>query len=182
MTGQKVGQLARYTIDGMLDDWGVDISVPAADRRGYLDTHVPSGSTVQAVTEDNADKYREWTKVEPQWSHYNHCDAEALYFDNDHTYVYVAVVTGLRKEGYDPPGNPVNGDDHHAFMPGDIGISADREARCATRNPRADSCCFRLYGKFVDRCRGCRGYGGNGILVAVDVDHIAGTKIFEEGR
>ncbi len=114
-----------YTIDGMLDDWGVDISVPGADRSGYLDTHLPTGSTVHAATEDNADTYREWTKVEPQWSHYNHCDAEALYLDNDHTYLYVAVVTGLRKEGYDPPGNPVNGDDHHAFKPGDIGIDTD---------------------------------------------------------
>lgn len=119
-----------YTVDGQLDDWGVDLksSNPDAARKGYLDSHLPSGSSVQVVHEDNADKYAEWTEVVPLWSYHNYFDAEAMYFDNDSKYAYIAVVTGLPKAGNDPPGNPIGGDMDYAFKPGDIAIKTKNDA------------------------------------------------------
>lgn len=55
---------AAYTIDGMISqDWGVDLS--AASSKGYLDTHRPSGATVDVATEDNTDAATPFTQVFP---------------------------------------------------------------------------------------------------------------------
>ena len=119
-----------YVIDGDVSDWGIDLS--DASSKGYLDTHLPSGGLdIDYVTEDNAstainpDRGDYWWKVGPLWSVYNYFDAEAIYFDNDSNYAYIAIIQGLPKAGDDPPGNPVDGDDSYAFKPGDIAIDAD---------------------------------------------------------
>ena len=107
-----------YTIDGNLDDWGIDLSASGADIMHYLDNNLPSGGLdIDYVTEDNADEYNEWTKVGPLWSYYNYFDVEAIYFDNDALYAYIAIVTGLPSEGYELQGNQ--------WTPGDIAIDAD---------------------------------------------------------
>ncbi len=116
---------SAYTIDGSLTDWNINLS--AALNKGYLDTHLPSGGLdIDYTTEDNADTKSTWTNVGPGYSYYNKFDAEALYFDNDSDNAYIAIITGLRKEGVNPPGNsyPPDGD-AHKFKPGDIGIDVD---------------------------------------------------------
>ena len=115
-----------YVIDGKVSDWGINLS--AASSKGYLDTHLPSGGLdIDYTTEDNADKYHKWTKVGPLYSYKNYFDAEAIYFDNDQYYAYIAIIQGLPKTGNDPPGNPVDDDDSYAFKPGDIAIDADND-------------------------------------------------------
>lgn len=101
--------IAGFIIDGNVDDWGIDLS--AATSSGYLDDHRPSG--VFSVTEDNTDAAQGWYQVGPGWSRGNYFDAEALYFTNDSTYAYVALIQGLPIEGYTLPGNPL-------YLPGDL--------------------------------------------------------------
>ncbi|MEA3416336.1 MAG: PEP-CTERM sorting domain-containing protein [Thermodesulfobacteriota bacterium] len=106
-----------YIINGDVSDWGINLSL--ATSRGYLDTNLPSGGLdIDYTTEDNADTNSEWTEVGPLWSYYNLFDAEAMYFDNDHYYAYIAIIQGLPKGGETGPGNPW-------FLPGDIAIDAD---------------------------------------------------------
>jgi len=115
-----------YTIDGKVNDWGINLYASGAEKKPYLDNHLPSGGLdIDVVTEDNADKYTEWTRVYPLYSWYNYFDAEAMYFDNDQTYAYIAIITGLPKQGYDPPGNTAYGNPYYKFKPGDIAIDAD---------------------------------------------------------
>jgi hypothetical protein len=96
-----------YVIDGSVSDWGIDLS--AAVNTGYLDTHVPTGANVDYVTEDNTDVNAWWFQVGPGWSNGNTYDAEAMYFDNDGTKGYIAIITGLPEVGAE-------------WGPGDIGI------------------------------------------------------------
>ncbi len=115
-----------YTIDGQVNDWGVNLSAAGADKKPYLNTNLPSGGlNINVVTEDNADEDSRWTLVGPLYSYYNYFDAEAMYFDNDQTHAYIAIVTGLPQAGYDPPGNTAYGNPYYKFKPGDIAIDAD---------------------------------------------------------
>lgn len=95
-----------YTIDGNVGDWGIDLSL-ALDA-GYLDTNKPGGN-VDVVTEDNTDIDDGWFQVGPGWSNDNSYDAEAMYFDNDETYGYIAIITGVASDA--------------TWAPGDIGIN-----------------------------------------------------------
>jgi len=113
-----------YVIDGKVSDWGINLS--AASSKGYFDTHLPSGGLdIDYTTEDNADNKDGWQYVEPGWTYQNYFDAEAIYFDNDHYYAYIAIIQGLPKTGYDPPGNYAYGTWYYKFKPGDIAIDAD---------------------------------------------------------
>jgi len=92
-----------YVIDGNVSDWGIDLSVAASSNKGYLDTHLPISPTVRYVTEDNTDNNSGWFQVGPGWSNGNTYDAEAMYFDYDNTYAYIAIITGLKQsDTYDP--------------------------------------------------------------------------------
>ncbi len=108
-----------YNIDGYLTDWKVDLS--SANNKGYLDTHLPSGGLdIDVATEDNTDASYGWRQVYPGWSYENKFDVEAIYFDNDATNAYIAIVTGLPKSGssgWDPGdiGIDVNGDNIYEF-------------------------------------------------------------------
>ena len=110
-----------YVIDGDVSDWGIDLSIDDAYDQGYLNTHLPSGGwDIDYVTEDNADINKNpardyWWEVGPGWSWYNYFDVEAIYFDNDSNYAYVAIIQGL----------PKSGDDRYRFKPGDIAIDVD---------------------------------------------------------
>ena len=103
-------------VDGSVADWGIDLS--EATSAGYLDTHKPSGGF--SVTEDNTDAAHGWFQVGPGWSNGNYFDAEALYFTNDSTYAYFALVHGLPIEGVRAPGNPL-------YLPGDIAFDIDQD-------------------------------------------------------
>ena len=123
-----------YIIDGSLNDWGIDLFAPGADQQNYLDNHLPSGGLdIDYVTEDNAstainpDRGDYWWKVGPLWSVYNYFDAEAIYFDNDQYYAYIAIIQGLPEAGYDPPENYAHGTWYYKFKPGDIAIDADND-------------------------------------------------------
>ena len=77
----------------------------AASSKGYLNSHLPSGGLdIDYITEDNAYNGGGWQYVEPGWTYQNYFDAEAIYFDNDQDYAYIAIIQGLLEEGYDPPG------------------------------------------------------------------------------
>ncbi len=99
-----------YVIDGNVNDWGIDLASavnggsgtkPSATYvNGYLDNNLPSGGNdIDYWTEDNADKNSSgWIFVGPGYTHNsNTYDAEAIYFDNDATYAYIAIVTGLSR-------------------------------------------------------------------------------------
>ncbi len=107
-----------YIIDGLVDDWGIDLM--SANDIGYLDTNLPSGGLdIDYITEDNADNSLGWQKVGPGYSYNgNGFDTEAIYFDNDENYAYIAIIQGLSIDGAYVPHNPW-------LMPGDIGIDTD---------------------------------------------------------
>lgn len=111
--------VSAYVIDGLVNDWGINLS--QANNRGYLDTHLASGGRdIDIVTEDNTDAAHQWVQVYPGWSYANNFDAEAMYFDNDDTYAYLAVITGLPINGYQVSGQP-------NFRPGDIGFDLNND-------------------------------------------------------
>ncbi len=109
---------AYYTIDGLVDDWGINLNngdyhyrgygyklpngnTPEGYTNGYLDDNLPSGGNdIDYWTEDNANADSQYTRVNtrvhPGYTHYNNqYDAEAIYFDNDANYAYIALITGL---------------------------------------------------------------------------------------
>ena len=121
-----------YLIDGNVSDWGIDLG--AASSKGYLNSHLPSsGLDIDYTIEDNAStainpaREDHWWKVGPLWSWYNYFDAEAIYFDNDQTNAYIAIIHGLPKGGCNPPGNYAYGTWYYKFKPGDIAIDADND-------------------------------------------------------
>ncbi len=89
------GHAQAYVVDGSVSDWGVSLSGAAALVQGYLDTNKPTGTTVDVVTEDNASTSTGWLNIGPGWTSGNTYDAEAMYMDNDHANLYLAIVTGL---------------------------------------------------------------------------------------
>ncbi len=98
---------AFYVIDGNVDDWGIDLS--QATNQGYLDTHLPTGGyNIDVLTEDNADvNSPNNTYVGPGYTTGNTYDAEAIYFDNDADYLYIAVITGLPATGTSYPAGDI---------------------------------------------------------------------------
>jgi len=142
LMGLGITPARAYTIDGLLGDWGVELSNPQALIRGYLNNHLPSGGLDidYLPTEDNAGSKDEsgndlpsgfytvgpgstyrgtFTKNGNTYTdNGNEFDVEAIYFDNDQYNAYIAVVQGLPITGATAPGNPW-------FLPGDIAIDAD---------------------------------------------------------
>jgi len=109
-----------YNIDGDVSDWGIDLSL--AEYMFYLDTHTPSGVNVDYVTEDNTDIHHGWVEVGPGWSYKNKYDVEAIYFDNDSTYLYIAIITGFPEAGLRS-----NDWNNPHFEAGDIAIDIDND-------------------------------------------------------
>ena len=102
----------KYSIDGDISDWGIDLS--SATSLKYLDYNKPSLPEENIFTEDNDDNNKnKWREVSPGWSIQNKYDAEAIYFDNDDQYGYIAIITGMASSGWGEYG------------PGDIGIDVD---------------------------------------------------------
>lgn len=99
----SMGVPIGYVIDGDVSDWGIDLF--AASSKGYLNSHLPSGGLdIDYITEDNAYNGGGWQYVGPGWTYQNYFDAEAIYFDNDQDYAYIAIIQGLPEAGCDPPG------------------------------------------------------------------------------
>ncbi len=105
----------KYAIDGDISDWGIDLS--SAMSRYYLDNNKPSLPEENIFTEDNDDTSGDSRQVGPGYSSGNEYDAEAIYFDNDDQYGYIAIITGMPKAGWDYY--------WWNFGPGDIGIDVD---------------------------------------------------------
>ena len=103
-----------YVIDGKVSDWEIDLLASGADKKEYLDDNLPSGGwDIDYITEDNADVHSSGLiYVGPGYSIQNLFDVEAIYFDNDSNYAYVAIIHGL----------PESGDPYYGFKPGDIAI------------------------------------------------------------
>ena len=121
------GALHAYVIDGLvMNDWGINLT--EAVTKGYLDAHTPTaGNDIDFITEDNADATRNtalwhgYWQVGPQYSAGNMCDAEALYFDNDATNAYIAIIQGLPFAGAATPA----GSSPSYIWPGDIALNTD---------------------------------------------------------
>lgn len=119
-----VSSAGAYTIDGYIDDWGINLFAPGADVIGYLDDQIPSGGLdIDYIASDDADGSQEWWwNLIPGGSYYNYYDTEAIYFDNDLEFAYVAVVQGMPEAGHDIPGST-----YPLFLPGDIAIDVGRD-------------------------------------------------------
>jgi len=116
----SMGVPIGYVIDGDVSDWGIDLF--AASSKGYLNSHLPSGGLdIDYITEDNAYNGGGWQYVGPGWTYQNCFDAEAIYFDNDQDYAYIAIIQGLPITGGTASGNPW-------FYPGDIAIDVDGDS------------------------------------------------------
>ncbi|MBP7088520.1 MAG: PEP-CTERM sorting domain-containing protein [Candidatus Omnitrophica bacterium] len=109
-------QALAYNIDGLVSvsEWGVDLN--SATNRYYLDNNLPTNPRVDVAHDDNTDQYDSWEYVEPGYSDYNYFDAEAMYFDNDGSNIYIAIIQGLPSGG------------HNNLLSGDIGISVDGDS------------------------------------------------------
>ena len=82
---------AFYSIDGDVSDWGINLN--EASYAGYLNTNTPSGVNVDYATDDH-------------WGGYSNVfDVEAIYFDNDADYAYMAIITGLPQNYGIKPGD-----------------------------------------------------------------------------
>ncbi len=106
------GPAFAYSIDGSVADWGINLS--AASTIGYLNTHLPSGGNDidYGTPEDNANASSPVnTYVGPGYTTGNAYDAEALYFDNDANYAYIALISGTKP--------------NDTYTPGDILIDTD---------------------------------------------------------
>jgi hypothetical protein len=126
----------KYTIDGDLSDWGVDLSQDWSQNSTWL-----PNSGVSFVVEDNRDPRHGvlpygvhirgkgssyFPYEEPKIKHENgnwvtepyggeHYDMEALYFDEDASCIYVALITSEEQDG--------QGD----LRPGDLALDLDRD-------------------------------------------------------
>jgi len=110
-----------YTIDGDLDDWGINLS----EDWSVKETWVPSSSTADWIVEDNIDPrwsssytgvhikghgalyddYEELKIIAWNGGEYispsggEHYDIEAMYFDSDASNAYFAIVTSYSEYG-----------------------------------------------------------------------------------
>jgi len=110
------GTASAYVVDGLVNDWlPAGSSLSAAATLGYLDqtANKPTGPTVNVVTEDNAVATNpNQVQIFPGWTGgRNLYDVEAMYFDNDATRGYIAIIAGL----------PWNAE----YGPGDIAINVN---------------------------------------------------------
>jgi len=83
-----------YTIDGDVGDWGIDLNLAGTD--GYLNDVSPTSQTADYFREDYVrpeDGY-----LGPGFGGQIY-DAEAIYFDNDSTHGYIAIITGFPEVG-----------------------------------------------------------------------------------
>jgi len=100
-----------YTIDGDLDDWGVN---PANDSW----TANPPALSV----------YDDWRYGPTSTgSHHNpgieRCDIEAMYAADGGAYVYFAIITSMPPEGYDY----VRNSKHYLLISGDLALNLDND-------------------------------------------------------
>lgn len=93
-----------YTVDGNVDDWGIDLYASNADIKGYLNQAPVGENDVDYVFEDTTDRFHTgYAFLDPGYTLLNTYDAEAMYFDNDGTYGYIAIITGMSiNEEYGP--------------------------------------------------------------------------------
>jgi hypothetical protein len=103
----SVNAANAYVVDGNVSDWGVDLTPTAAKNVGYLNTHTPTGSGVSYITEDNASSANGLIYVNPGYSQGNIYDAEAMYLANNHSNLYLAIVTGLPQFGAQYPAGDI---------------------------------------------------------------------------
>jgi len=109
LTAQPAAAQTLYNVtDGNIADWGVTFTADGW-KKGYLDTTLPSGGNdIDKVTEDTADKNSPSnTLVDPGYTKGNTYDAEAMYFDNDRNYGYIAIATGLSPNEHDYPAGDI---------------------------------------------------------------------------
>ena len=116
--------LLKYTIDGDLSDWGVNLTGDWSVNETWLPC--PGHDSVEFIVEDNADprwdatyngvhikgtgcNYTRYYEPKVYCSHYGGYmvepisgepyDIEAKYLDEDENYIYVAIVTSMNPNG-----------------------------------------------------------------------------------
>ncbi|MBD3202761.1 hypothetical protein GF327_00570 [Candidatus Woesearchaeota archaeon] len=129
------GNALAYTIDGDLSDWGVDLisAFSGSDSAWH-----PAQSSVDFSIEDNIHPDNtgcDWTgycargyhtQTEPKTNGYlepaggEASDIEALYFDDDSSKAYFAIVISMPDSGYTDPWG-------RHYDPGDLAIDLDND-------------------------------------------------------
>ena len=105
---------AAYTIDGYIDDWGVNLANDPdnSDRRDDSSL-IPASGISYAILNATADRAygvsgsNTSNTMGPEW-----CDIEAMYVDHNSTHILVMIITSMPKTGMNW------GSDH--IQPGDL--------------------------------------------------------------
>ena len=105
---------AAYTIDGYIDDWGVNPQNDSSTNRLIDGSLIPTKTGISYVIEnDNADwAYGVSGNNISNLTGLEWCDIEAMYVDHNSTHILVMIITSMPKTGMNW------GSDH--IQPGDI--------------------------------------------------------------
>ncbi len=105
---------AAYTIDGYIDDWGVNpTNDPANSDRLDDGSLIPTiGGISYAIENDDAYWATPPITDSNNFTGLEWCDIEAMYVDDDSEYIYVLLITSMPKNGMNW------GSDH--IQPGDL--------------------------------------------------------------
>jgi hypothetical protein len=105
---------AAYTIDGYIDDWGVNPQNDSSTNRLIDGSLIPTKTGISYVIEnDNADwAYGVSGNNISNFTGLEWCDIEAMYVDHNSTHILVMIITSMPKTGMNW------GSDH--IQPGDI--------------------------------------------------------------
>lgn len=127
---QATSSHAVYTVDGKIDDWGfsgTNALSSTALFKNFFNNNLPSGGRdIDVAKEDNDDIFQGWNNVGPGYSAFNRYDAEALYFDNDDQYAYIAIITGLPSYEVSYPAGDIFIDTGLYQKPGTPGYDAQK--------------------------------------------------------
>lgn len=117
-----------YVVDGDVSDWGINLNEATYD--GYLNTVTPASPSAEYIREDSVGS---GGYVEPGYGG-QAFDIEAMYFDSDSVYGYLAIITGFPLAGA------------QSFGPGDLGI----DVSSATASVIGDSSQTTVYEFGID--------------------------------
>ena len=112
---------AAYTIDGYIDDWGVNpANDPANSNRLDDSSLIPASGISYVIENDNADwDYGVSGNNTSNFAGLEWCDIEAVYADCNSTHILVMIITSMPKTGMNW------GSDH--IQPGDLAFDFNND-------------------------------------------------------
>jgi len=104
---------AAYTIDGFINDWGVNPQNDSSTNRLIDGSLIPASGISYVIENDNADwAYGVSGNNISNFTGLEWCDIEAMYVDDNSTHILVMIITSMPKTGKNW------GPDH--IQPGDL--------------------------------------------------------------